>query len=68
MTQLALREDVDGVAIVTFNRPEKLNAINREMWDVLFKAIDDLRDNDDLRVLLVKAKGRYFSAGVDIGE
>ncbi len=67
MTQLALREDIDGVAIVTFNRPEKLNAINREMWDVLFQAIDDLRDNDDLRVLLIKAKGRYFSAGVDIG-
>ncbi len=66
MSKLAVREDKDGVAIVTLNRPEKLNAMNQEMRDVIFKAVDDLRDRDDLRVLLIKAKGRYFTAGIDI--
>jgi enoyl-CoA hydratase len=61
VSELALREDVEGVAIVTLNRPDKLNAI-------IFKAIDDLRDRPELRVLLIRARGRYFSAGVDILE
>ena len=68
MSQLAIREDKDGVAIVTLNRPEKLNAMNKEMRDTIWKAVDDLRERDDLRVLLIKAKGRYFTAGNDITE
>jgi enoyl-CoA hydratase/carnithine racemase len=68
MSDLALREDREGVAIVTLNRPDKLNAINREMQQVIFKAIADLRDRADLRVLLIKARGRFFTAGVDIRE
>jgi len=62
----AIREDRDGVAIVTFNRPEKLNAINPDMRAVLAQAVDDLRDNPAIRVLLIKSTGRYFTAGVDI--
>src|SRR5215212_9349452 len=68
MSEIALREDRDGVAIVTLNRPERLNAINMEMHEVIFQAVDDLRDRDDLRVLLIRARGRYFTAGVDIRE
>jgi enoyl-CoA hydratase len=64
----ATREDKDGVAIVTLNRPEKLNAINREMQQVIWQAVDDLRERDDLRVLLIKAKGRYFTAGADVAD
>jgi enoyl-CoA hydratase/carnithine racemase len=62
----ALREDKDGVAIVTLNRPQKLNAINPQMRAVIAQAVEDLRDRDDLRVLLIKSTGRYFTAGVDI--
>ena len=68
MTDQALREDKDGVAIVTLNRPEKLNAISLAMREVIFGAVEDLRDRDDLRVLLIRAKGRFFTAGVDIAE
>ena len=60
------REDRDGVAIVTLDRDRKLNAITPAMRDAIFRAVDDLRDRDDLRVLLIKAKGRYFTAGIDI--
>jgi len=66
MSELALREDRDGVAIVTLNRPDKLNAINEEMRQVIWRAVDDLRDRADLRVLLIRARGRYFTAGNDI--
>lgn len=64
----ALREDRDGVAIVTFNRPAKLNAINGPMRAVLAQAIDDLRDQADVRALLIRSTGRYFTAGVDINN
>jgi enoyl-CoA hydratase len=67
MTQQALREDRDQVAIVTLNRPEKLNAITAEMQDVIWQAVDDLRDRDDLRVLLIRTNGRFFTAGIDVG-
>ena len=68
MSQHAVREDRDGVAIVTLNRPDKLNAISIAMREIIFKAVDDVRDNDDLRVLLVRAEGSYFSSGIDIVE
>ena len=68
MTEDALREDKDGVAIVTLNRPQKLNAVTLAMRDVIFSAVDDLRDREDLRVLLIRSTGRYFTAGVDIAE
>ncbi|WP_454644697.1 enoyl-CoA hydratase/isomerase family protein [Bradyrhizobium liaoningense] len=62
----ATREDREGVAIVTFTRPSKLNAINAEMLEVLTAAVDDLRQRDDLRALLIKSTGPYFTAGFDI--
>src|SRR6185503_1252432 len=66
MSDVALREDREGVVCVTWNRPEKLNAVNREMLGVLRQAIDDLRERDDLRVLLIRGKGRFFTAGIDL--
>jgi enoyl-CoA hydratase/carnithine racemase len=62
----ALREDKDGVAIVTFNRPKKLNAVNMEMRAVLAQAVEDLRERSDLRILLIRSTGAYFTAGIDI--
>ena len=63
-----LREDRDQVAVVTFNRPEKLNAISQEIVGGLRQAVADLEERDDLRVLLIRARGRYFSAGIDLSE
>lgn len=57
-----------GVLHVTFNRPEKHNAINLEMWEGLHAATAMLRDNDDLHALLLTANGRYFSAGIDLNS
>lgn len=56
----------EGVLIATLNRPDKLNAITREMMDLLTAAVLRLRDEDDLKVMLIRATGRYFSAGADL--
>ncbi|WP_340268057.1 enoyl-CoA hydratase/isomerase family protein [Sphingobium mellinum] len=55
-----------GVIHVTFNRPEKYNAISMEMLDGLREATARLRDRDDLRAMLLTANGKYFSAGIDL--
>ena len=68
MTDEALREDREGIAVVTFNRPDKLNALTVAMRDTIYQAVDDLRENDDLRVLLIRANGKFFTAGIDIIE
>jgi enoyl-CoA hydratase/carnithine racemase len=66
--QHARREDRDGIAVVTLDRPDKRNAMTIAMRDVIFQAVDDLRDRDDLRVLLIRAEGKVFTAGIDIVE
>jgi len=68
MSDDALREDRDGVAILTFNRPNKLNAINMPIREALAKAAEDLRERDDVRALLIRARGRFFTAGIDISD
>ena len=63
-----IRTEWDGVIELVLNRPEKLNAINYEMMDILTQAVIDLRDDPEFRVMLIRAKGRYFSAGADLSE
>ena len=59
----------DGSVLhLVLDRPAKLNAINLEMLQALREATDRLRDSDELRVLLVTAEGRYFSAGIDLNS
>ena len=55
-----------GVIIATLNRPEKLNAITRQMMDLLTEAVLRLRDTPELKVMLIRSTGRYFSAGADL--
>ena len=53
---------------VTFTRDEKLNAVSPAMIDGLRAAVDDLGDRDDLKVLVIAAEGRYFTAGIDLND
>lgn len=69
MTEAALlTAETDGILHVIFNRPDKYNAISRDMWEGLWAATVMLRDRDDLRALLLTANGRYFSAGIDLNS
>jgi enoyl-CoA hydratase len=56
----------DGILTVTFTRPEKRNAVSDEMLDVLRAAVDELACTDSQRVLIIRAEGLYFTAGVDL--
>jgi enoyl-CoA hydratase len=68
MSDDILIEERDGILALTLNRPAKRNAMNVAMRQTIFDAVDALRDRDDLRVLLIRAEGPYFSAGIDIVE
>jgi enoyl-CoA hydratase/carnithine racemase len=57
------------IAWLTLNRPEVLNAVNLRMRDELWTVMEAVRDDPDLRVLIIKGAGRRgFSAGADITE
>ncbi|MDT5276657.1 MAG: enoyl-CoA hydratase [Mycobacterium sp.] len=56
----------DGVVTVTFNRPDKLNAISEPMVGLLWDAVRALETRDDLGALVIRAVGPYFTAGIDI--
>lgn len=57
----------DGVALITINRPEKSNALDREHYDALSEAWRRVRDEDAIRVAVVTGAGdRAFCAGADL--
>jgi enoyl-CoA hydratase len=69
MTDLVLGEVRDGVAILTLNRPEKLNALNYALIDRLLSILDAVEiDGSVSAVILTGAGERAFSAGGDIHE
>lgn len=55
-----------GVATITFNRPDKLNALSHEMLSEFRDAVERVGRTPDLRVLLLTGAGRAFIAGADI--
>jgi enoyl-CoA hydratase len=64
-----VRYDVaDGVATITFDRPDKLNAITFAMCDAFIARLDDARDDPAVRVVVLKGNGRAFTSGVDIAD
>ncbi len=60
--------DARGVATITLNRPERLNAINLEMRDLLWQYLLAIPDMADVEVVVFAGEGRCFSAGADISE
>jgi len=61
-----LVERKNQIAILTLNRPEKLNAINLELKNELYQALSELEADDDVRVVIMTGSGRAFSSGYDI--
>jgi len=69
MTDLVLSETHEGVAILTLNRPQKLNALNYALIDRLLAVLDAVEVDDSVRAIILTGAGeRAFSAGGDIHE
>lgn len=60
--------DARGVATITLNRPDRLNALNMAMRDLLWGYLETCRDLADVKVVVFRGEGRAFSAGADISE
>ena len=56
----------DGIATLTFNRPERLNALSREMIDASCDALESFADNPDIGCIIVTGAERGFCAGGDV--
>ncbi|RKZ29633.1 hypothetical protein DRQ36_08030 [bacterium] len=58
----------DGVAVVTLNRPEALNALNSELLAAIGETFTELGNDDNARVIILTGEGKAFAAGADIAE
>jgi enoyl-CoA hydratase len=67
MADTVLTERADGVATLTLNRPERLNAITAELAEDLRAALAAANADDQIRVVRLRGAGRAFCAGYDIG-
>ncbi|KAF7158033.1 hypothetical protein CNMCM5623_002545 [Aspergillus felis] len=57
---------LDRIAIITFNRPEKLNALNADLYYLLGERLREIEKRDDIFITILTGTGRYFSAGADV--
>lgn len=65
---ILLREDADGIATLTLNRPTQYNALSEAMLAELQQALDSIADDDAVRVVILAASGKAFCAGHDLKE
>jgi enoyl-CoA hydratase/carnithine racemase len=69
MTDLVLRENRDGAAILTLNRPEKLNALSKDMIERLEEHVDAIaRESKHVGLVIMRGAGGNFSSGHDMQE
>jgi len=66
--QVLLIERQDGVATLTLNRPQAMNALSRELRRALIKTFSDLAGDAETRVVILTGAGRAFCAGLDLKE
>ena len=69
MSNLVVREDKDGLATLTLNRPDKLNALNVELFSALENHVAQLAHEEKaIGAVIVRGAGRCFSAGHDLAD
>ena len=66
MTTDLIEQVTDGVAVLTLNRPDRLNAMSRPMLDALLEALPRLADDPEIGVVVLAGAGRGFCAGGDV--
>lgn len=68
MSDLVLSDIEDGVAVVSYNRPEKHNAFSDALDDAFFGLLAELHERDDVRAMVWRGEGKSFSSGRDTSE
>ena len=68
MSALVTREDRDGLALLTLNRPDKLNSLTVGMFRELRGHVIDLKKDETIGCVVLRGAGRCFSAGHDLGD
>jgi enoyl-CoA hydratase len=69
MAETIIREQEGRVAIITINRPDKMNALNQQVRDEVIAALDEIDVDDSIGVVVITGSGeKAFIAGADIGE
>ena len=66
--EVLLIEKNDGVATLTLNRPEAMNALSRELMERLTSAFHEIQSDEETRVAVITGSGRAFCAGMDLKE
>jgi len=61
-------EKEDGIATIKLNRPQVLNAMNKQLWLDFQAALEDVKNDPDIKVLIVTGEGRAFSTGADLKD
>ena len=59
-------QEIDSIAVLKLNRPEKLNAFNMQMLEDIMDAFDEVDRNDNLKAIILSGAGRAFCAGADL--
>ncbi len=62
-----LLEKNEGIAVLTLNRPERMNALNPKMSEEFVQALQEVNQDDEARVLVVTGAGKAFCTGADVG-
>ena len=65
---MTLEHPAPGVAVITLNRPDRLNAMTMRMFDELMAVPLALKEDDDLRAVIITGAGRGFCAGFDLDQ
>jgi enoyl-CoA hydratase/carnithine racemase len=65
---LVVTEDRDAVRHIVLNRPEKRNALGREVIEAFGAAVEDAAYDDSVRVVVIRGEGPMFSSGMDVGD
>ncbi|SIN64678.1 Enoyl-CoA hydratase/carnithine racemase [Parasphingorhabdus marina DSM 22363] len=68
MSELVIREDRDGCATLTLNRPEKLNALTIALFQQLDAHVEAIRSDPGIGVVVLRGGGKCFSAGHDLAD
>ncbi len=61
-------EKGDGIATIKLNRPQVLNAMNKQLWIDFQVALEDVKNDPEVKVLIITGEGRAFSTGADLKD